>query len=101
MIPWVEGPLTPFHRSVLGYNLAQVFTQMGQAIEALAWFDWGIDAERTIGKTFVAESKAAYLAEQGRRDEAIALWRQLLADGELEEKSRAAVEANLRAVHAG
>ena len=100
MVPWSDAPLTPFRRAVLGYNLAQVFSQMGQAIEALAWFDWGIDAEREIRKTFVAESKAAYLFEQGRRDDAIALWTELLASGWLEEKSRTAVESNLRVAQA-
>jgi tetratricopeptide (TPR) repeat protein len=96
LVPWADAPLEPFHHAVLGYNLAQVFAQMGQAIEALAWFDWGIDAERGVGRTFVAEGKAAYLFEQGRRDEAEALWRELLASGRLDDKGHANVENNLR-----
>ena len=96
MVPWADVELTPFHRSVLAYNLAHMFRTMGQVEEALAWFDWGIEHERGIRRTFVAAHKAAYLYELGRRDDAVRLWRELRDSGWLQDKERDSVEANLR-----
>jgi predicted negative regulator of RcsB-dependent stress response len=96
MVPWASWNLPPFENTILAYNLSQMFLKTGRPDEALVWLDWGIEHERTLQRTFVAEHKAACLFEQGRRAEAAQLWRELLASGWLDEKSRAMVENNLR-----
>lgn len=96
MVPWASWNLPPFENTILAVNLAQMFLQTGRPDEALVWYDWGIEHERTIRRTFVAQHRAAALYELGRRDEAVQAWRELLAGGWLEEKERDAVAANLR-----
>ena len=85
-----------FQVIALAYNLGQVFLTSGQPDAAFEWLAWGVEHERAVGKTFLSEQRAVHLFEAGRRDEAAAVWRELLASGLLEEKSRAAIEHNLR-----
>ena len=96
MVPWASWNLEPFENTILAYNLAQMFLKTGQPDEALMWLDWGIEHERTLRRTFVAEHRAATLFEMGRRDEAAQAWSELLATGWLDDKSRGMVENNLR-----
>jgi hypothetical protein len=101
MVPWASWQLPPFENTILAYNLAQMFLRTGQPDEAMAWFDWGIGHDSALQRTFVASHKAAALYALGRRGEAEALWRELLATGTLEENERAAIEANLRLAQGG
>ena len=97
MMPWAEVPTVPdFERTVLAYNLAQVFSQMQQIDEAIAWCDWGLEFERRLQRTFLAEHRAAILHGAGRNDDAIAAWRDLQATGWLDDEGRKRVESNLR-----
>ena len=96
MLPWAERPLAPFEYAVLAYNLGQVFLTSGQPDAAFEWLAWGVEHERAAGRTFLSEQRAVHLFEAGRRDDAVAVWRELLACGLLEEKNRTAIEHNLR-----
>ena len=94
MVPWASWNLPPFENTILAYNLAQMFLKLGDADSALAWFDWGLEHDRAIRRTFIAEAKAALLYEQGHRAEADAMWAQMLAEGWLDDAGRQRVEAN-------
>jgi tetratricopeptide (TPR) repeat protein len=94
MVPWASWNLPPFENTILAYNLAQMFLNLGDADSALAWYDWGLEHDRAIRRTLIAEAKAALLYEQGRRDEADAMWAQMQAEGWLDDAGRQRVAAN-------
>lgn len=98
MHPWVFADVTDFNKVVVSYNLAQVFSQMGMHDEALHWCDYGIALEEPLGKTLVAEGKAALLHGLGRHDEAAAIWHALLAGPLLDDEGRKRVAHNLALV---
>jgi hypothetical protein len=93
--PWMDSGLPPFEKTIVSYNLAQVYAHLQQAAEVIAWFDRGIALERPLRRTLLAEGKAAWLANNGRGDEAVALWLALLGEDLLDADGRARVEANL------
>ena len=94
MVPWASWNLPPFENTILAYNLAQMFLKLGDVDGALAWFDWGLEHDRAIRRTLIAEAKAALLYEQGRRDEADAMWARIQAEGWLDDAGRQRVAAN-------
>lgn len=94
MVPWASWNLPPFENTILAYNLAQMFLKLGDVDSALAWFDWGLEHDRAIRRTLIAEGKAALLYEQGRRDEADAMWAQMQAEGWLDDAGRQRIAAN-------
>ena len=97
MLPWAEVPTVgDFERTILAYNLAAVFAQTRQVDEAIAWCDWGLESERKLQRTLLAEHRATILHEAGRREEAIATWREVQGSGWLDEEGERRVEANLR-----
>jgi hypothetical protein len=93
--PWMDSGLPPFEKTIVAYNLAQVYAHLQQPAEVIAWFDHGIALERPLRRTLLAEGKAAWLANNGRGDEAVALWLALLGEDLLDAEGRARVEANL------
>jgi predicted negative regulator of RcsB-dependent stress response len=98
MHPWVFADVSDWNKTIIAYNLAQVFIHMGQHDHAIVWFDYGIDLEQPLARTLVAEGKAAYLHGKGRVDEAVAIWSGLLAGTLLDADGRRRVETNLRTV---
>jgi predicted negative regulator of RcsB-dependent stress response len=96
MVPWASWNLEPFENTILAYNLAQMFAQLQQIDEAVAWCDWGLEFERPLRRTLVAEHRAAILHGAGRVDDAVAAWRELQSSGLLDDAGRARVDANLR-----
>jgi hypothetical protein len=96
--PWIDADLTPFEKTIVSYNLAQVYVHLQRPGDVVAWFDHGITLERPLRRTLLAEGKAAYFATHGRDDEAIALWMLMLGEDLLDAEGRARVEANLATV---
>jgi len=96
--PWIDADLTPFEKCIVSYNLAQVYAHLQRPDDVIAWFDHGIALEQPLRRTLLAEGKAAYLATNGRDEEAIALWMRMLGEDLLDAEGRARVEANLATV---
>ena len=93
--PWMEIELPVFQKTIVCYNLAQVYAHLQRPDQVIVWFDQGIALERPLRRTLVAEGKAAWLAGNGRSDEAVALWMAMLGEDLLDAEGRARVEANL------
>jgi tetratricopeptide (TPR) repeat protein len=64
-------------KAMMCLNLAFVYDKMDKSPEALTWYDQGIAYERRHCQFHVTESKAAYLANQGRIDESLAIYEEL------------------------
>ena len=96
MAPVADDPLPDLQKTVVAYNVAQLYAAMGHPVETLGWYDWGLPFERALGRSLLAEAKAGYLVLLGRRDEAVAILRDLLAGGGLDADGRARVDAALR-----
>ena len=96
MAPFADDPLPDLQKTIVAYNVAQLYAAMGHPVETLGWYDWGLPLERALRRTLLAEAKAGYLVTLGRRDEAAAILRELLAGDRLDPDGRARVEAALR-----
>ena len=96
MAPFADDPLPDLQKTIVAYNVAQLYAAMGHPVETLGWYDWGLPLERALRRTLLAEAKAGYLVTLGRRDEAAAILRELLAGDRLDADGRARVEAALR-----
>ena len=96
MAPFADDPLPDLQKTIVAYNVAQLYAAMGHPVETLGWYDWGLPLERALRRTLLAEAKAGYLVTLGRRDEAAAILRELLDGDRLDADGRARVEAALR-----
>ncbi len=96
MAPFADDPLPDLQKTIVAYNVAQLYAAMGHPVETLGWYDWGLPLERALRRTLLAEAKAGYLVALGRRDEAAAILRELLDGDRLDADGRARVEAALR-----
>ena len=96
MAPFADDPLPDLQKTIVAYNVAQLYAAMGHPVETLGWYDWGLPLERALRRTLLAEAKAGYLVALGRLDEAAAILRELLAGDRLDPDGRARVEAALR-----
>ena len=96
MAPFADDPLPDLQKTIVAYNVAQLYAAMGHPVETLGWYDWGLPLERALRRTLLAEAKAGYLVALGRRDEAAAILGELLAGDRLDADGRARVEAALR-----
>ena len=99
--PWVETPLPPFQKMITCVNTGAVYAMKNQVGDALAWYDQGIEYERPLGVFVAAERKAAYLAEQGRASESLAIYEGLLREPSLEDEDRERIRHNVSALRAG
>jgi|GEM_PF-5983489 hypothetical protein len=75
-------PLTPtdLDRSVLLVNRARTLTALGRLHEAETSFDLAIAAESAWFRGFARAHKGAWLSEQGRGDEAAAMFEALAGE---------------------
>lgn len=75
-------PLTPtdVDRSILLVNRARTLTALGRVREAETSYDLAIAAEQAWFRGLARGEKAAWLAEQGRREEAAAMFEALAAE---------------------
>lgn len=93
--PLMECELSNWHKGIVCVNMAIICGLQGQTTDALAWYDRGINCERPVGRFFVAERKAAYLAELGWTAESLRLYRSLRAEPSLTAEDSERIERNL------
>ena len=98
--PWVETPLPPFQKMIACVNTAAIYAMKNQVTDALAWYDRGIEHELPQGIFFAAERKAAYLAEQGRASESLAIYEGLLWEPSLKDEDRERIQQNVSILRA-
>ena len=98
--PWIETPLPPFQKMITCVNSALIYAMKHQVADALAWYDRAIGYERPLGIFFAAERKAAYLAEQGRTSESLAIYEGLLWESSLKDEDRERIERNISTLRA-
>ena len=98
--PWIETPLPPFQKMITCVNTAAIYAMKNQVADALAWYDHGIEIERPLGIFFAAERKAAYLAEQGRASESLAIYEGLLWESSLKDEDRERIQRNVSTLRA-
>jgi tetratricopeptide (TPR) repeat protein len=83
-------------KAMMCLNLAIVYDKLDRPEEALTWYDKGMEYERAHGRHYVAEMKAAYLAEKERYQESLAQYEDLLSRSELTEGDKERMEKNIR-----
>jgi hypothetical protein len=98
--PWTETPLPPFQKMIACVNTAAIYAMKNQVADVLAWYDHGIEIERPHGIFFAVERKAAYLAEQGRTSESLAIYEGLLWEPSLKEEDRERIRHNVETLKA-
>ena len=98
--PWTETPLPPFQKMITCVNTGAIYAMKNQAEDALAWYDQGIEFERPLGVFLAAERKAAYLAEQGRNSEGLAIYEGLLWEPSLKNEDRERIQHNISTLRA-
>jgi hypothetical protein len=95
MRPLMECELSELDKAIVCVNMAIVCGIKGEATDAMAWYDRGINCEQPHGRFFVAEQKAAYLAEMGWTADSLMLYQKLLSEPSLTDKDRARIEQNI------
>lgn len=82
-------------------NLATTYTKLNRPVEAEAAYDEGIAIEDQLLRGRLRESKAVWLAERGRVDEAAALYESLLRQYWLDSSEIRRCEQNLALIRDG
>jgi tetratricopeptide (TPR) repeat protein len=82
-------------KAMICLNIAIVLDKLGRPEEALSWYGTGADYEHRHARHFVAERRAAYLAEKGRHHESLALYRELLGRPALTEEDKERIRQNI------
>lgn len=100
MRPWADTDIPDFNKSIVCINLAVVSEHLGREADALAWYDRGIGYELSLGRSFVAERKAAYLAEKGRTTESLMLYETLLWQTSLADEDEQRIRQNIAVLKA-
>jgi len=93
--PLLECELDAFHKMIVSVNMAIIFGQKGQDSDALAWYDRAIGYERSIGRFFAAERKAAFMAERGWTAESLSMYEKLLSEPSLTDEDGERIRQNL------
>jgi tetratricopeptide (TPR) repeat protein len=88
----VSSDISRIDKAMMCLNLAVVYDKMGRFEEALFWYDEGVDYERAHDRHYVAERKAAYLAEKGRYRESFDEYKKLLRRSGLTEGDKERIE---------
>jgi tetratricopeptide (TPR) repeat protein len=96
----LDSDLADLDRAMMCMNLAVVADKLGEDTEAVRWYDRGIARERALGRHFVAESKAGYLAGKGRIRESLSLYESLLSRSTIDDESKQRVAQNIAALRA-
>ena len=96
----LESDLLDADKAVLCINMAVVHDKMGEASDALAWYDRGIDYERAYRRHMAAEHKAGYLHTSGRSAEALSLYESLLRERSLGEAEKKRLAHNVESLRA-
>jgi len=91
----IDSDISDRDKAMMCVNLAVVYNKLDRMQEALAWYDKGIAYERRHSRSFVAESKAAYLAERGLVQESVAIYEDLFTQPYLDEGEKERIGKNL------
>lgn len=92
----VSSDISRIDKAMMCLNLAIVYDKMGRLEDALFWYDEGADYERVHDRYYVAERKAAYLAEQGRYRESLDEYENLLRRAGLTEGDQERIEGQIK-----
>jgi len=79
-------------------TLAIVYDRMGNTQEALTWFDKGIEIEQIYSHYEVSEKKSQYLAQLGRRNEAVAIYESLIKQAYISEAEKERMRKTMQAI---
>ncbi len=85
-------------KAMMCLNIAIIYDKMERVEEALAWYDQGMQYESAHKRYFVAEKKAAYLAEQERYRDSLYAYEHLLRQNGLTEGDKERIEKNIAAL---
>jgi tetratricopeptide (TPR) repeat protein len=88
----VSSDISRIDKAMMCLNLAVVYDKTGNLEEALSWYDEGADYERVHDWHYVAERKAAYLAEKGRYRKSLDEYEKLLRRSGLTEGDNERIE---------
>lgn len=91
----VSSDISDVDKAMMCLNIAIVYDKMGHPEEALAWYDEGAKYERAHERHFVAEKKAAYLAQQERYRDSLYAYEELLNRASLTEGDRERITMNI------
>jgi tetratricopeptide (TPR) repeat protein len=94
----LASDISEIDKAMMCLNMALVCDKLGHVEQALAWYDEGVYYEQGHGRHYVAESKAAYLAEKGRYGESLYHYRDLLRHPSLMEADKARIAENIQAL---
>jgi predicted negative regulator of RcsB-dependent stress response len=73
-----SSEISDLDKALMAHNAAVVCERMQQQDAAIGWYDYGIAYEAPYFRFMLNEKKAEYLARLGRKDEAIAIYEDLL-----------------------
>lgn len=93
--PLIECELHDLEKSMVCVNMATIYGLKGQDSDALIWYDRGINYERPHARFFVAERKAAFLAEKNWNSDSLALYERLLTEPSLTDDDRERINHNI------
>jgi hypothetical protein len=93
--PLLECDLQDLEKSMVCVNMAIIHSQKGQDSDALIWYDRGIGYERAHGRTFVAQHKAAFMAEKGWNSDSLTIYERLLTEPSLTDDDRERINHNI------
>jgi tetratricopeptide (TPR) repeat protein len=90
-----HSDLATTDRSVMCLNVAKLYQKKGNIDQALIWLEEGAGLESRHNGFFVAEARAAYLAELGRLPESLAAYEQLLGNHAIGEAAKLRIRQNI------
>jgi hypothetical protein len=93
--PLIECELHDLEKSMVCVNMAIIYGQKGQDSDALIWYDRGIGYERAHGRFFVAERKAAFMAEKNWNSDSLTMYERLLTEPSLTDEDRERIKHNI------
>ncbi|HEY0101613.1 MAG TPA: hypothetical protein VGB76_21985 [Pyrinomonadaceae bacterium] len=93
--PLLECELDAMVKSMVCINMAIIHGLKGQDSDALIWYDRGIGYERSLGRFFVAERKAAFMAEKNWNADSLTMYERLLNEPSLTGEDRERIEQNI------
>lgn len=93
--PLLECEIQDFEKSMVCVNMAIIHGLKGQDSDALLWYDRGIAYERTYGRFFVAERKAAFMAEKGWNSDSLTIYERLLTEPSLTDEDKERINQNI------
>jgi tetratricopeptide (TPR) repeat protein len=73
----VKSDISDIDKSMMCYNIARVCEKSGDIDLAIEWYDYGISLEKPHSRCYIHEHKAAFLANQRRDAEALAIYEAL------------------------